>query len=279
MPTEVPDRKFTPPPREGYEPWTSQEDAMLRQRMKEVPLRKSPRGLKITGWAKICRGMGRSAKQVRNRVLGPAEARGGWKKKEDAVLVEMYAQVGDDWAKIAKKLPGRSRSHVRRRHAKLASTAPESTDADAEVGLDSELSLAFGAELGLGLDLDVALEPEIDVPLDSVSLFDELHALGPLDHFPMAPVPAPPAPSRPAGLHVQTMAMPMARPVGRVQRCLLRTTPVGVDLQAAAGLRSVTEHVGLHYRVASKGVATAVRRGTSKGFGTAVRRGTKRRAT
>ena len=276
MPTEVPDRKFTPPARKGYEPWTSEEDAMLRQRMKELPLRKSPRGLKITGWAKICRGMGRSAKQVRNRVLGPTEARGGWKKKEDAVLVETYAQVGDDWAKIAKKLPGRSRSQVRRRHAKLASTAPESTDAD--VGLDPELSLAFGAELGLGLDLNVALEPEIEVPLDSVSLFDELHALGPLDHFPVAPVPAPPAPSRPAGLHVQTMVMPMARPVGRVQRCLLRTTPVGVDLQAAAGLRSVTEHVGLHYRVASKAGATAVRRGTSKGFGTAVRRGTKRRA-
>lgn len=278
MPTEVPDRKFTPPARDGYEPWTSEEDAMLRQRMKEVPLRKSPRGLKITGWAKICRGMGRSAKQVRNRVLGPAEARGGWKKKEDTVLMEMYAQVGDDWAKIARKLPGRSRSHVRRRHAKLASKAPPPTDADVDVGLDPELSLDFGAELGLGLELDVALDPEIEVPLDSVSLFDALHALGPLDHFPMAPVPAPPAPSRPAGLHVQTMAMPMARPVGRVQRCLLRTTAVGVDPKAAAGLRSVTERVGLHYRAASTGVATEVRRGTPKGFGTAVRRGTKRRA-
>ena len=146
----------------------------------------------------------------------------------------------------------------------LVSTAPESTDAD--VGLDPELSLAFGAELGLGLDLNVALEPEIEVPLDSVSLFDELHALGPLDHFPVAPVPAPPAPSRPAGLHVQTMVMPMARPVGRVQHCLLRTTPVGVDLQAAAGLRSLTEHVGVHYRVASKAGATRCATARPKGL-------------
>ena len=59
---------------------------------------------------------GRNAKQCRERwcnSLAPGLAKGPWTDEEQRILVEAHAELGNAWAEIARRLPGRSSSSVK----------------------------------------------------------------------------------------------------------------------------------------------------------------------
>lgn len=59
---------------------------------------------------------GRNTKQCRERwcnYLDPELKRGKWSIAEDNVIIRMQAMVGNQWATIAKSLPGRTDNQVK----------------------------------------------------------------------------------------------------------------------------------------------------------------------
>eukprot|EP00186_Timspurckia_oligopyrenoides_P004444 CAMPEP_0182443794 /NCGR_PEP_ID=MMETSP1172-20130603/2428_1 /TAXON_ID=708627 /ORGANISM="Timspurckia oligopyrenoides, Strain CCMP3278" /LENGTH=219 /DNA_ID=CAMNT_0024639171 /DNA_START=359 /DNA_END=1018 /DNA_ORIENTATION=+ len=58
----------------------------------------------------------RSPKQCRERwtnQLDPNVQRGNWTSEEDVLLVQLHEEFGNSWAKIAKRLPGRSDNTIK----------------------------------------------------------------------------------------------------------------------------------------------------------------------
>jgi len=70
-------------------------------------------------WAMISSKMGdRTGKQIRDRylnILRPNLKKGEWTPPEDALLVNLYYQIGHKWSLIAKYMPGRSEAQVKNR--------------------------------------------------------------------------------------------------------------------------------------------------------------------
>lgn len=61
---------------------------------------------------------GRTGKQIRDRFLNklkPNIKKGDWTQAEDALLVQLYYQIGHKWSKIATYLPGRTEGQVKNR--------------------------------------------------------------------------------------------------------------------------------------------------------------------
>lgn len=74
-------------------------------------------------WGEIAELMpNRSAKQCRERWcynLNPAIKRDIWSAKEDAILVKAQSILGNQWALIARHLPGRTENSVKTRHKSI----------------------------------------------------------------------------------------------------------------------------------------------------------------
>ncbi|CDW82128.1 myb-like dna-binding domain containing protein [Stylonychia lemnae] len=97
-------------------PWTYEEDLLLKQLVGE-------RGQKQ--WQEIAneinKKMGnnkRQGKQCRERwinFLSPDIKREPWSPKEDLLLLEKQKQIGNQWAQIAKEIPGRTENQVKNR--------------------------------------------------------------------------------------------------------------------------------------------------------------------
>jgi Myb-like DNA-binding domain len=97
----------SPPVIKGKGSWTTEEDAILIAKRREL-------GRK---WAKIASFLpGRQGKQCRERFvnhLDPDLKKGEWTDNEESILIAMHEQHGNRWAAIAKQLPGRSDNDVK----------------------------------------------------------------------------------------------------------------------------------------------------------------------
>lgn len=90
-------------------PWTAEEDEIVKNCMAEG----------ISKWSEIASKIdGRIGKQCRERWfnhLDPNIDKRGWSPKEDKLLIDTQARLGNKWSQIAKLIPGRAENAVKNR--------------------------------------------------------------------------------------------------------------------------------------------------------------------
>ncbi|GMN42535.1 hypothetical protein TIFTF001_011745 [Ficus carica] len=88
--------------------WTPQEDGVLMQLVKRHGTRK---------WSEIAKTLtGRVGKQCRERWhnhLRPEIRKDTWSEEEDKILIRAHRVLGNKWAEIARRLPGRSENTIK----------------------------------------------------------------------------------------------------------------------------------------------------------------------
>ncbi|XP_031121082.1 transcription factor MYB119-like [Ipomoea triloba] len=88
--------------------WSEEEDRILMRLVKQFGMRK---------WSQIAENMvGRAGKQCRERWhnhLRPDIKKDGWSEEEERLLVEEHEKLGNKWAEIAKRIPGRTENAIK----------------------------------------------------------------------------------------------------------------------------------------------------------------------
>ncbi|XP_010257103.1 PREDICTED: transcription factor TT2-like [Nelumbo nucifera] len=88
--------------------WTDEEDRLLVRLVKQYGVKK---------WALIAQKLvGRAGKQCRERWhnhLRPDIKKDTWSEEEEKLLVEAHEKIGNKWAEIAKRIPGRTENAIK----------------------------------------------------------------------------------------------------------------------------------------------------------------------
>ncbi|KAG5184578.1 Homeodomain-like protein [Tribonema minus] len=95
-------------------PWASEEDDVLRALVKQYGNKK---------WSHVATGLpGRTGKQCRERWLNHLDIRvmkTSWTPEEDELLFDAQRELGNQWSKISRMLPGRAENAVKNRFNSL----------------------------------------------------------------------------------------------------------------------------------------------------------------